>query len=730
MTQHNDNVNSLRARISRTMISLVVCTLMIAAVFMSLSLKSVSNALLQATDNMSETSAQISSRSMQAVTESALVELVRDKASLVDEVFADFLQAVSTAADAAQRIYDHPSEYQSRLVALPKAENDGKLTVQLLLAPGVSQNDPAIRREIQLIGNIQDTLLGINANLDSMASNYIATASGFMVQADYISASKFDGNGNLMPLEARQRPWYQGAVDTRKPYLTSVTKDAHSPRLGIMCGVPIFHGDEVIAVSGAGMYLDGINEMIQGLDLKSYGNVIIVNQNKEVLFSTFTEGDLAAISEIGAGTTLNEALLKVVDQTLLGNSGIQLVEIDGAMNYVAYARMETADWAFFIIIPQEVIDSPTQQMVNNMNEIRQQASSTVRQRLLYTMMSMLALLVGAVLVASAISLALSRRISNPIQKLTEEVSRLQGDNLDFNWEMDTRDETQQLANSFKSLTERMKNYIDDIQRITADKERIDTELSLAKRIQTAMLPAIFPPYPGRNEFDIFALMNPAREIGGDFYDIFLIDDDHLALVISDVSGKGIPAALFMMISKTILQSCAMLGKSPAEILTLTNEALCSNNETEMFITAWIGILEISTGKLTCANAGHEYPFISHNSRFEMVKDKHGFIIGGLKNMAYSEYSLQLTPGDCIFVYTDGVPEANDSEHQMFGLERLDGVLNEDPSGSCRNIVESVWQALEVYSKDTPQFDDVTMLCLRYLGPQESEKQADDKSENS
>ncbi len=722
MTIRNGNKNSLRSKISRLMIAMVVGTLLIAAIFTSLSMRSVSNALLQANDVMSETSSQISSESMKAATESGLLELVKDKAALVDEVFEDFLQAVSTAAEVAQCIYDHPADYKGRSVALPKAENNGKLTIQLLLAPGVSQNDPAIRREIQLIGNIQDTLLGINANLDSMASNYIATASGFMVQADYISASKFDANGNLMPLEARERPWYQGAAQTRKPFFTTVTKDAHSPRLGIMCGIPIFDGDEVIAVSGAGMYLDGINEMIQSLDLKSYGNAIIINQNKEVLFSTFSEGKLAAITEIGAGTTLNEPLLQVAAKTMQGASGIQLVDIDGAMNYVAYAKMETVNWAFFIIVPQEVIDSPTLQMIDNMNEIRQQAVIETRKRLLYTLMSMLALMVGAIVVASGISLVLSNRIGEPIQKLTEEVSRLQGDNLDFNWDMDTRDETQQLANSFKSLTERMKNYIDDIQRITADKERIDTELSLAKSIQTSMLPAIFPPYPGRNEFDIYALMNPAREIGGDFYDIFLIDEDHLALVISDVSGKGIPAALFMMISKTILQNCAILGKSPSEILTLTNEALCTNNETEMFITAWIGILEISTGKLTCANAGHEYPFICHDGRFEMIKDKHGFIIGGLRNMTYSEYSLQLSPGDCIFVYTDGVPEANNPENQMFGLERLETVINKDPAGSCRVIVDSVWDALEAFSEDAPQFDDVTMLCLRYLGPRKSSDQ--------
>ena len=166
----------------------------------------------------------------------------------------------------------------------------------------------------------------------------------------------------------------------------------------------------------------------------------------------------------------------------------------------------------------------------------------------------------------------------------------------------TQDEIEVLAKSFDDLSKKTKQYIDDITQITKENERISTELTLATQIQAAMLPHIFPPYPDRHEFDIYAMMDPAREVGGDFYDFFFIDDDHLCLVMADVSGKGIPAALFMMISKTILQSCAMLGKSPAEILTKTNEALCNNNQVEMFVTVWLGILEISTGKLTASNS--------------------------------------------------------------------------------------------------------------------------------
>ena len=201
-------------------------------------------------------------------------------------------------------------------------------------------------------------------------------------------------------------------------------------------------------------------------------------------------------------------------------------------------------------------------------------------------------------------------------------------------------------------------------RVTAEKERIGTELALATRIQADMLPNIFPAFPDRTDFDIYATMDPAKEVGGDFYDFFLIDDDHLCMVMADVSGKGVPAALFMMASKIILRNNAMMGKSPAKILGPTN-AICSNNQEEMFVTVWLGILEISTGKLTAANAGHEYPVMKRpDGRFELLKDKHGFVVGGMEGVKYKDYELQLEPGAKLFLYTDGVPEATDAQRAV------------------------------------------------------------------
>ena len=243
-----------------------------------------------------------------------------------------------------------------------------------------------------------------------------------------------------------------------------------------------------------------------------------------------------------------------------------------------------------------------------------------------------------------------------------------------------------------------------------------TELQTATQIQAAMLPDQFPPFPDRREFDLYASMDPAREVGGDFYDFFLVDDDHLCLLIADVSGKGVPAALFMMASKIILASSAKMGKSPAQILADTNAAICSNNREEMFVTVWLGILEISTGKLTAANAGHEYPVLKKpGGAWELLKDKHGLVVGAMDGAGYRQYELLLEPGTRLFVYTDGVPEATDAENRMFGTGRMLEALNSAPDAAPEFVLKNMRKAVDDFVQGAEQFDDLTMLCLEYRG---------------
>lgn len=252
----------------------------------------------------------------------------------------------------------------------------------------------------------------------------------------------------------------------------------------------------------------------------------------------------------------------------------------------------------------------------------------------------------------------------------------------------------------------------------AERDRVTSELRMANQIQTGVLPHEFPPFPERKEFELFALMEPAREVGGDFYDFFLIDDDHLCMVIADVSGKGVPAALFMMNSKVLIKSLASGDNSPAEVLEKVNKEICENNQMEMFVTVWLGVLELSTGKVVAANAGHEYPAIGHlGEEFELIKDNHGFVVGGMEGVTYKDYELQLKPGDKLFVYTDGVPEAENTKTEMFGTERMLEALNADKHAPVEELLRNVRKAVTEFIGGAEQFDDLTMLAVEYTGPE-------------
>ena len=257
------------------------------------------------------------------------------------------------------------------------------------------------------------------------------------------------------------------------------------------------------------------------------------------------------------------------------------------------------------------------------------------------------------------------------------------------------------------------------QALALEKERIEAELSLATRIQLSALPKEYPPFPNRKEFDLFASMKPAKEVGGDFYDFFLIDDDHLGLVIADVSGKGVPAALFMMVSMALIRHAAMnemYEKSPAKVLQAVNRQICSRNPEGMFVTVWLGVLQISTGKLTASNAGHEYPALKQAGEdFALFKDRHGLVLGGMDMSRYREYEIQLQPGARLFVYTDGVAEATNARDELFGTQRMIEALKKGQDGSPEQIMDEVRAAIDEFVGTAPQFDDLTMLCLQYNG---------------
>ena len=336
--------------------------------------------------------------------------------------------------------------------------------------------------------------------------------------------------------------------------------------------------------------------------------------------------------------------------------------------------------------------------------------------------------IGLVLVILLFGFFLTRHLKKtvvePINAMTEASRRYTADKKAgvqntahfTHLEVHTGDEIENLALTVKDMERDLQDHEQNLTRIAAEKQRISTELALANKIQAYMLPNIFPAFPDRDEFNIYASMTPAKEVGGDFYDFFFIDHDRLAMVIADVSGKGIPAAMFMVMAKGIIETQCMSGKTPAEILADVNKMICAKNHEKMFVTVWLGILDLRSGELTAANAGHEYPVIKEpDSDFEVMHDKHGFVIGGFKRMKYENYIINMKPGSKLFVYTDGVTEATDADNRLFGVERTVLSLNKAKNASPQTLLETVDADVREFAGDAEQFDDLTMMCVEYYG---------------
>ena len=305
---------------------------------------------------------------------------------------------------------------------------------------------------------------------------------------------------------------------------------------------------------------------------------------------------------------------------------------------------------------------------------------------------------------------IKKMVVDNIQRVNRSLSQITDGNLDVLVDVRANEEFASLSDDINSTVVTLKHYIAEAA------ARIDAELAYARAIQASALPSVFPPYPNRKEFDLYATMDTAKEVGGDFYDFYFVDEDHLAFLVADVSGKGIPAAMFMMTAKTQIKSLAESGMDLAQTMALANEKLCEGNDAGMFVTAWLGSLDVRTGCITFVNAGHNPPLVGHAEEpFAYLKARGGFVLAGMKNSRYRMQQLQLNPGDMIYLYTDGVTEATNAQNELYGEERLLALLNGNRGASAQEMTELVMQDVARFVGDASQFDDITMLALRYRG---------------
>ncbi len=663
-----------------------------------------------------------SEETMSKILETSIIRTTVLEAQKADHEFSEVVNDVQMLRRMAVLLL-RKNEPTSEQLMFPDPANDGTVSAMILTEEGIDYRTSA---DLPVIAKIKDTMIALDTDSEKINGCYIGLADGTHFVVDDMSSDKVDENGDPLPFPVRQRPWYKGAVEADGIYFTGIIRDAFSGELGITCSVPIKHSNQLVGVVGIDIVLESMDELIN-FSRKNNDFVIVVNDQGHVILAPSGNG-LFTVQAADQAEDLrksdNRELAEFITTALEKTTDLKLITIGGKEFYMVGSPMPTAGWAVVSIIDKEITEEPERVLLSEYDQINELASSKFKDGQKTTIRSSILLVLGVLLVALFLSLSASHEIAKPIEIMTKNIKRsnMSGKLFEMNDAYRTNDEIEILAESFCELSKQTKKYINDITEITKEKERVRTEMQLANRIQHNSIPHVFPPFPDRDEFEIYASMDPAREVGGDFYDYYLIDDDHLCLVISDVSGKGVPGALFMMISKVIVQNLAMLGKGPAEILAKANEAICANNNEEMFVTVWIGILEISTGRIIAANAGHEYPAIMKNGKFELLKDRHGFVIGGMEGMTYKEYEISLEPGDKLFVYTDGVPESTNAENEMFGTDRMIDVLNEDPQADPEKILKRMSTAIDDFVLEAEQFDDITMMCITYHG-----KKKDDQS---
>lgn len=300
-------------------------------------------------------------------------------------------------------------------------------------------------------------------------------------------------------------------------------------------------------------------------------------------------------------------------------------------------------------------------------------------------------------------------IVDDIRRVNASLSQITDGDLSVSVDVRGSEEFAHLSDGINATVGALKRYIAEAE------ARINQELEYARAIQHSALPSVFPPYPSRKDFDVYARMDAAKEVGGDFYDFYLLGEDTLAILIADVSGKGIPAAMFMMTAKTMLKSCAEAGMEANEVFTHANQKLCEGNEAGMFVTAWLGLIDLQTGHVRYCNAGHNPPLIRKNGEWSWLKGRSGLVLADTEGIKYRMQELDLMPEDEIFLYTDGVTEATNTHNELYGDQRLLCTLSRMNAGDMKSLCDGVKTDVDAFAAEAPQFDDITMLAFHYFG---------------
>ncbi len=709
--------HSIRYKITAMALGVSVLAVVLCGAVAVFGMRNMIREAATASQSLGETAAYDSRTALVGQAQDGLREQVKQKAELTEERLLNIAGQVETTAGYMSGVYQNPERYLPRPVEKPAMKNAGKWALQYSLVEDVDYE--AVQEEIDLAGNLYHIVAPLCEGNDTVSSIYFSSANGFMISYDKNSDNMFEGKTAGQPAELfvdhydpRDRDWYQEAVETGKSVFTETYLDTFG-RLLISCAAPVYgRGTKPVGVLAMDILIEDINHSVVSARVGNRGYVFLMNHDGYVVSAP----DLAVVDGTYESVNLmeQEEMKTLAERMASGQSGLISFVKDGEDVFAAFEPIAPTGWSMAMVLPQEEVIAPAVVSYENILENTSRANAQMEGIVHSAMVGVLALSALILLGVLFFTEVRSRKITEPITRLTKEVAVIGQGNLDHTVEMHTGDELETLGNAFNQMTKSLGEYMENLAEVTADRERIATELNVASTIQSSMLPCIFPAFPDQKDFDIYADMHPAKAVGGDFYDFFKTDENHLWVVIADVSGKGVPAALFMVIAKTMLKNYAGFGASPAEVLAIVNDRLCENNEADMFVTVFIGVFEISSGIFTFSNAGHNYPLLYRKGgAFDWLKSSPDFVIAGMEGMKFRDNRVAIKPGDRLFLYTDGVTEALNRKEELYGDDRLIETLNrpETREMSIDELVTYMKADLASYADGAEQADDITMLVL-------------------
>lgn len=693
-----------------------------------INMKEVYDKALVSGRNMGDSTAKFTEQFAVEQAKKRLFALALEKSRRMERGMIEVKSEAESIAMQMSQILSYPENYKPIRLPLPTEKPICSGEAYVHYAPGVDRK--SVIHEVDIASNIDDMLKVISNFYEGHnTSSYIGSKNGYLICIDTL----INKEGNVVftkefneTYDPRERIWYKAAEKDQKTVVTDCYLGADG-YLAVTCATPFYDSEGFAGVAGVSTSLEALSQLVTE-DILGNTNINFALSNKgEVVLSSAKTGTFAVTEDNkDLRNSVDKIFAKEVVKMTEGKSNVSLVSVDGKEYYIAYASMPTIGWSFGSLIERDEVIQPANVAKEMIIAQSKKFVSTMNSFYMKHVRNILLSLVGIFVLLFWISVVDSKRFVTPIISLTSGVREIAKGNLDKKLDIKSGDEIEMLADSVNNMTSELKQYMENLSKITADKERIATELNVAKNIQAGMLPSVENSFSDKKEFCLSATMTPAKEVGGDFYDFYMLDEKHLAITVADVSGKGVGAALFMVISKTVLKNFALMaasayseGREPdlALIMEQANRQLCENNKENMFVTVFMGILDITTGEFAYVNAGHNPPLIRHinEGEFSYIRNvKKNRIIGVSRNSKYLQYRLTLFPGDMLFLYTDGVTEAMNEQKELFNENRLKSTLDTVSVGRDSNeMVLAVQKAVKKHSGDSEQSDDMTMLGLVY-----------------